>query len=336
MKAVSAENGLKSGSRLEKVLRAGHFAVTGELGPPKSADVAVIEKKCGLLKGVVDAVNITDNQTAIVRMSSMAAGVLVLQKGLEPVMQMTCRDRNRIAMQSDILGAYALGIKNILCLTGDHQCFGNHPTSKHVFDLDSIQLLAMVKGMRDDRRFLCGEEIRNAPKAPVVEPRMFIGAAANPFADPFAYRVVRLAKKVKAGADFIQTQCIYDMERFREWMRQVRARGLHEQVYILAGLTPLKGVRMALYMRDSVAGLSVPDSYVERLQKAEEAAKSAGLERGEVSKAVAEEGLKICIEQIEQVREIEGVAGVHIMAIEWEEKTRQIVEGAGLLPRPEV
>jgi len=313
-------DGLKSGSRLERVLAEGHFAVTAELGPPKSADTAPIGVKAAHLSGNVDAVNITDNQTAIVRMSSIAAGLLALKEGIEPIIQITCRDRNRIAIQSDVLGAYALGIRNILCLTGDHQKFGNHPTSKNVFDMDSIQLIGMLACMRDQKRFACGEEIRNSKKAPVVEPRILIGGAENPFGDPLEFRAIRLAKKVEAGVDFIQTQCIYDMERFAEFMRQVRARGLHEKVKILAGLTPLKSVGMAKYMRDSVAGLSVPDSYIERMDKA--ADKPA-------------EGIRICVEQIEALREIEGVAGVHIMAIEWEEKVAEIVKAAGLLPRPE-
>ena len=312
---------MKSVSNLERVLEAGQFAVTGELGPPKSASSKAIAKKAEHLKGMVDAANITDNQTAIVRMSSIAAGMLALQEGVEPVIQMTCRDRNRIAMQSDILGAHALGMRNLLCLSGDHQKFGNHPTAKNVFDLDSIQLVQMVKEMRDEKKFLNGEEIRNTPKAPIVQPKMFIGAAANPFGDPFQFRVVRLAKKVKAGADFVQTQCIYDMERFREWMKQVRDRGLHEQVAILAGVTPLKSAGMARYMRDEVPGLSVPDALVERMK---------GAEKG------AEEGIKICLEQIEEFKEMEGVAGVHLMAIEWEHKVPEIVERAGLLPRPQV
>ena len=257
---------MKSGSNLERILRSGQFAVTSELGPPKSASAKTIGRKCGYLKGNVDAANITDNQTAIVRMSSIAAGVLALQEGVEPVMQVTCRDRNRIAMQSDILGAYALGMKNVLCLTGDHQKFGNHPTSKNVFDLDGIQLVQMFKIMRDEKKFLCGEEIRNSPKAPVVAPKLFIGAAANPFGDPFAFRVVRLAKKIEAGTDFIQTQCVYDMKRFKAWMDQVRDRGLHEKVFILAGVTPLKSAGMARYMRDHVAGLSVPDETVKRMR----------------------------------------------------------------------
>lgn len=310
---------LKAGTNLERVLQAGHFAITAELGPPKSADVEVIKTKAAYLKGIVDAVNITDNQTAIVRMSSIAAGVLALKEGLEPVIQITCRDRNRIAIQSDVLGAYALGLKNILCLTGDHQVFGNHPTSKNVFDMDSIQLIQALKNMRDEKVFICGDEIKNSKKAPVVEPRIFIGGAANPFGDPFEFRVIRLAKKVNAGVDFIQTQCIYDMERFEKWMKQVRERGLHKKVKILAGLTPLKSVGMAKYMRDSVAGLTVPDYYLERLSKVEDK---------------AAEGIKICVEQIKRLREIEGVAGIHLMAIEWERRVPEIVEAAGLLPRP--
>ncbi|MBD3308691.1 methylenetetrahydrofolate reductase [candidate division KSB3 bacterium] len=314
-------NGFKAGSNLEKMFQAGHFAVTAELGPPKSADVEVIKKKAGYLKGFVDAANITDNQTAIVRMSSIAAGLLALQEGVEPVIQITCRDRNRLAIQSDVLGAYSLGIRNILCLSGDHQKFGNHATCKNVYDMDSIQLIQTLKLMRDDKKFLCGEEIKNSKKSPIVEPCVFIGGAANPFGDPFEFRVIRLAKKANAGVDFIQTQCIYDMNRFEEWMKQVRDRGLHEKVKIMAGVTPLKSAGMAKYMRDSVAGLTVPDSYIDRLAAAEDK---------------AAEGIQICVEQIQQLREIEGIAGVHIMAIEWERRVPEIVEKAGLLPRPTV
>lgn len=312
---------MKSGSRLERILTSGQFAVTGELGPPKSADVEVIKKKAGFLKGAVDAVNITDNQTAIVRMSSIGAGLLALAEGLEPVIQITCRDRNRLAMQADVLGAYALGLRNILCLTGDHQCFGNHPTAKNVFDIDSTQLLCILRGMRDDKVFACGEEIRNSKKAPIVEPRIFLGAAENPFGDPFAFRAVRLAKKVKAGADFVQTQCIYDMDRFKEWMKQVCDLGYHEKVYILAGVTPLKSVRMAEYMRDKVAGMIVPDHLIERLAKAED------------PKA---EGEQIAIEQIHELREVPGVSGIHMMAIESEHMVKDLLDRAGLLPRPTI
>jgi len=312
---VIAETEYKSGSNLEKLLAAGQFAVTAELGPPKSADLDVIQKKAALLKDCVDAVNITDNQTAIVRVSSIGAGKLAFDMGLEPIIQVTCRDRNRLAMQADLLGAYLMGLRNVLCLTGDHQVFGNHPTAKYVFDLDSVQLIDMVRNMRDKKVFACGDEIRNSRKADIKEPRMFVGAAANPFGDPFEFRVMRLEKKVNAGVDFIQTQCIYDMDRFAAWMEEVRARGLHEKCSILAGVTPLKSVGMTRYMRDQVAGVTVPDYYVDRMQAAEDA------------KA---EGINICVEQITRLREIEGVAGVHIMAIEWEEKVSEIVEKAGL------
>jgi methylenetetrahydrofolate reductase (NADPH) len=308
---------MKSGSNLEKVLTAGHFAVTSELGPPQSADGEVIRRKAGLLKGCADAVNITDNQTAIVRMSSIASAAILVQLGLDPIMQMTCRDRNRIAIQSDLLGASALGIKNVLCLTGDHQSFGNHPQAKNVFDIDSMQLIQMVKVMRDEKRFQNGDEIK------VGEPHFFIGAAENPFADPFEFRPLRLAKKVRAGAEFIQTQLIYNVPKFREFMARVRDLGLLDKVYILAGLGPLKGPKMARYMRDSVPGLDVPNEFVERLEKTPK-------------EKWRDEGIHICVELIEQVREIEGVAGVHIMAIEWEEAIKPIMEQAGLLPRPVV
>jgi len=306
---------MKSGSNLEKLLEAGEFAVTAELGPPKSTDFDLIKKKVELLKDWVDAVNITDNQTAIVRTSSIATGKLILGLGLEPIVQMTCRDRNRLAMQSDILGAHLLGIRNLLCLTGDHQYCGNHPTAKNVFDLDSIQLIQMVKNMRDKKIFACGEEIKNSKKAEVKEPRMFIGGAANPFADPFEFRVIRLEKKINAGVDFIQTQCIFDIDHFKRWMEQVCDRGLHKKCKILAGVTPLKSAGMARYMRDKVAGVRLPDYFLERIAKAED------------SKA---EAINMCVEQIQQLRQIEGVAGVHIMAIEWEEKVPEIVQKARL------
>ncbi|MFQ6116929.1 MAG: methylenetetrahydrofolate reductase [Candidatus Bipolaricaulia bacterium] len=317
----------KAGSNLERVLAKGHFAVTGELGPPKSADPEVIRRKAEILKGYVDAINITDNQTAIVRMSSIGAAAILVGLGLEPVMQMTCRDRNRLAMQSDLLGAAALGIKNVLCLSGDHQSFGNHPTAKNVFDLDSMHLIQMVKRMRDERVFQCGEEIEGP------EPRFFIGAAANPFADPFDFRPYRLAKKVAAGADFIQTQLVYDIPRFKEYMKRVVEMGLHEKVAILAGVGPLKSPGMARYMRDQVPGLAVPDEIVSRMSAA-----AKGIPKEEKKarqEAWRAEGIKICVELIQELREIEGVAGVHIMAIEWEEAVPQIAEQAGLLPRPQ-
>jgi methylenetetrahydrofolate reductase (NADPH) len=318
----------KAGSALERVLARGHFAVTCELGPPKSFDANAIRQKAALIKGCVDAANVTDNQTAIVRMSSIATGILLVQEGLEPVIQMTCRDRNRLAMQSDLLGAAAHGIRNLLCLSGDHQSFGNHPGAKNVHDIDSMQLVQMVKQMRDEGKFQCGEEI------PGGGPPFFIGAAANPFADPIEMRPFRLAKKVAAGADFIQTQLIYDMALFRSYMKRVVDMGLHEKVAILAGVGPLKSSGMARYMRDKVPGMRVPDALVERMDGA-----VAGIPKDDKEarqEAWRAEGIKICIEQIQELREVEGVAGVHIMAIEWEAAVPTIVKGAGLLPRPDV
>jgi len=320
-------NGYKSGSNLEKVFRAGHFAVTGELGPPQNADPEHILRKAKLLTGAVDAVNITDNQTAVVRMSSIASGVLAMREGLEPIVQMTCRDRNRLAIQADLLGAHALGMRNLLCLTGDHNVFGNHPTAKNVHDLDSVQLIRMVKDLRQGK-FQCGDDIKG------VRPTLFIGAASNPFGDPFEFRPYRLAKKVAAGVDFVQTQLIYDIPRFREFMEKVVEMGLHEKVYIMAGVGPLKSSGMARYMRDQVPGMIVQDEYVDRMKAA-----IAGIPKEEKKarrQAWRQMGIQICIEQIQEIREIEGVAGIHIMAVEWEAAVRPIVEGAGMLPRPMV
>jgi methylenetetrahydrofolate reductase (NADPH) len=303
---------MKSGTNLEKVLAEGRFAVTGELGPPKGTSADFVRRKAEILRNYVDAINITDNQTAVVRMSSVAACAILKQIGLDPVMQMTCRDRNRIAIQADILGAVALGVGNLLCLSGDHQKFGNHPESKNVHDIDSMQLIQMVRRMRDDAQFLSGDKVSGGV-------RLFIGAAANPFADPFDFRPLRLEKKVRAGADFIQTQGVFDVERFARYMERVRERGLHEQVHILAGIIPMKSAGMARYMRDYVAGLSVPGELVERMEDAEDP---------------KEEGVRITLEIIEQLREIEGVHGIHLMAVAWEDIVPVIVERAGLYPRP--
>lgn len=306
---------MKAGSNLEKVLSAGHFALTSELGPPKGNDISVIQKKVDFLRGNVDAVNVTDNQTAIVRMSSIAACSFVIQMGMEPVMQMVCRDRNRIAMQSDLFGATALGIRNIVCLTGDHHMFGNQVNAKNVHDLDSVQLIDMVRNMRDNHTLLGGEDKIEG------DINMFIGGAANPFADPFEFRALRAAKKAAAGMDFIQTQCIYDMDRFREWMRMMRDLGVHQKVHILAGITPMKSAGMARYMAKNVSGIIIPDALIDRMAKAQKG---------------ADEGIKICVEQIQELREIEGVHGIHLMAIEWEHMVGRIAEEAGLLPRPQV
>lgn len=301
-------------SKLQQILSNGGFAVTSECGPPRGSNVDIIRKKGELLRGCVDAVNVTDNQTAIVRMSSIAASSHLLQMGLEPVMQMVTRDRNRIALQSDIMGAYSMGIRNILCLSGDHQTFGSQPDAMNVFDIDSMNLVRTVKEMREQGRDMSGFELNEAP-------RMFIGAAANPFADPFEYRVIRLAKKIDAGVDFIQTQCVYNLERFNEWMRLAREEGLTDKVAILAGVTPMKSVGMARYMANKVAGMDVPEAIIKRM---------AGVAKDKA----AQEGIQICLETIEALREIKGVRGIHIMAIEWEEKVAEIVETAGLLPRP--
>lgn len=303
-------------SKLQQSLKKGAFAVTAECGPPRGANAGVIRKKGEVLKGYADAVNVTDNQTAIVRMSSTAACVHLLQMGLEPVMQIVTRDRNRIALQSDIMGAYSLGINNILCLTGDHQTFGSQPDAMNVFDIDSMNLLHMVRTMREEGKDMSGFDLDEAPS-------MFIGAAANPFADPLDYRIIRLAKKVAAGADFIQTQCIYNLPRFKDWIRMAREDGLTEKVYILAGVTPLKSARMAEYMAKNVAGIDIPDAVIRRMK---------GVSGGKA----AREGLNICLETIAELRQIHGIHGIHIMAIEDEEKVGEIVEAAGLMPRPEI
>ncbi len=311
---------MKSESNLEKVLEAGHVAVTAELGPPMGCGAEMVNDKIELLRDTADAYNVTDCQTAVVRMSSIAASILLAQAGLEPVMQMTCRDRNRIAMQADILGAAAHGIRNCLCIAGDHQSFGaagkleGHPGSKNVYDVDSIQLVGILKGLRDDARQQGGDPL--AEHVP-----LFIGAAWTPLGDPVEIRTMRLAKKINAGADFIQTQAVYDVERFGEAMQRARERGLHERAAILAGVIVPKSAGMLAYMNKSVPGVIVPDQLIRRM-------KEAAYPRSE--------GIAIAIELIQQVLEIDGVKGVHVQAIEWESAVKDVVDGAGLLPRPKV
>lgn len=307
---------MNTDSVLEKVFKAGHIAVTGECGPPRGAMPEVVKEKAEKLRGYVDAVNVTDNQTAMVRMSSFAASLILQQMDLPPVMQMVCRDRNRLAMQADIIGAYSHGINTLLCLSGDHPHFGDHPMAAGVFDLDSIQLIQTVRKMRDEGKFQGGADIKGAPK-------MFVGAAANPFADPFELRVARLAKKVRAGVEFIQTQCIYNMDKFEQWMKGVRERELHKEVYIMAGVTPMKSVGAARYMKNKVPGMDVPDHLVERMAKTPK-------------EKQPQEGIDICVETIQRLLSIEGVAGIHIMAIEWESAVPEIVERSGLYPRPQL
>ena len=305
-----------TGSRLEQVLKSGHQAVTSECGPPRSSDPAHIKEKGELIKDHVDSINVTDNQTSVTRLCSLAACIHLKGMGLDPVLQMVVRDRNRIALQSDILGAASFGINNVLCLSGDHQSFGDSPQASNVFDLDSMQLVQTVRYMRDEGKFLSGDEI----KAP---PSLFVGAAANPFGDPFKIRVPRLAKKIASGAEFIQTQCIYNLDKFEKWMEGVRARGLQEEVYILAGITPLRSVGMARYLQKNVPGMDVPDELIERM-------------KGVDKKKQADEGVTIAVESIQRLKEVEGVARFHVMAIEWEEKVPEIVERSGLHPRPTI
>ncbi len=324
---------MKADSNLERVLAAGHFAVTAELGPPMSGDGGVVRKKAGILRGCADAINITDAQTAVVRLSSIASAAILVQEGLEPVMQMTTRDRNRIAIQCDILGAAALGIRNCLCIAGDHQSFGaagklkGHPGAKNVYDVDSIQLVGILKKMRDEGLQEGGDPI----EAPI---RLLIGAAWTPMGDPVEFRVIRLAKKAAAGADFIQTQGVYDVARFAEAMCKARNRGLHEKTAILAGIIVPKSGAMLRYMNSSVAGVSVPEELIKRFPVAKKDASPA--EKKDARLKSEELGKQIAVELIQQVREIEGVRGVHIQAIEWEQAVPAIVKAAGLLPRPTV
>jgi len=305
---------VKTPSKLEKILAAGHLAVTSECGPPRGSDPEVIVEKANLIKDHVDAINITDNQTSVTRMCSLAACIRLKLMGLEPVLQMVTRDRNRIALQSDILGAAAFDIYNILCLSGDHQSFGDCAQGQNVHDIDSMQLIQTVRHMRDEGKFLGGDDISRPPQ-------MFVGAAANPFADPFEIRVPRLAKKIAAGVEFIQTQCIYDIEKFELWMKMAGDRGLLEKVNILAGVTPFKSAGMAKYMKNRVPGIEVPDELIKRMADTPK-------------EKQPEEGIKICIEQIQHLKEVEGIRGFHVMAIEWEEMVPEIVEKSGLYPRP--
>ena len=304
---------MKSGSRLEEVLESGKLAVTGEAGPPKGSLPDAMRKKGELLKSSCDAINVTDNQAAVVRMSSLAGCLLLKETGAEPVLQMVVRDRNRLALQSDILGAAALGIRNVLCLAGDHQRLGNHPTAAGAYDIDPIQLIQMIKTLRDDHRVESGETITG-------EVPLYIGTVAHPFAEPLELHMITLAKKIRAGADFIQTQAIYELPRFIAWMDKVRELGLHEKAHILASVLPIKSVEMARRMRSGVPGMRVPDELVERIERATDA------------KA---EGIRICVETIEQLKRVPGVHGVHIMAVASEDAVPGIVKQAGLSPRPE-
>jgi methylenetetrahydrofolate reductase (NADPH) len=296
-------------SNLEKCLSEGRFVVTAEIGPPKGSDAQKIRDKAEFLRGSADAFNVTDNQTAVVRMSSFAGSVILLQMNMEPIMQMTCRDRNRIGLQSDVLGAAALGIRNILCLTGDHQSFGNHPGSKGVFDIDSVQLLQIIKNMRDAGVFQSGDPLL------AERPNVYLGAAANPYADPPDAQIDRLQKKIEAGAAFIQTQSVYNREKFSKWMDDVRSQGLDRKVHILAGVTPLKSVKMAERMKFHVPGADVPDAVYDRIKHASDPGK---------------EGYAIALETIRELKSLTGIHGIHITALFWEEIIPALVKDAGL------
>ncbi len=300
-------------SNLQKVLEAGLFSVSAEIGPPMSANAEFVRERAKELAGLVDAANVTDNQTAIVRMSSIAAARLALDEGVEPIVQMTCRDRNRIAIQSDLLGAYALGLRNVLILSGDHQSFGNHPQAKNVFDVDSVQLLAGLKHQRENKVFMSGAKT----KVPVD---FFLGTTANPFADPEELQIIRLQKKINAGARYVQTQAIYNVDRFASWMEKVRAKGLHEKAYILAGIVVNRTVK-SIEMTSIVPGMDIPEALIQRMRDAENK---------------EQEGVAIALDLIRQLKEIEGVSGIHIMAIGWEAIVPTILEQAGFLPRPKL
>jgi methylenetetrahydrofolate reductase (NADPH) len=302
-------------SQLAKMLRAGQFAVAAEISPPIGPNPEAVKKHIDMLKGYADAFNVTDNQSAMVHMSSLSVSIMLKQAGMDPVVQFTCRDRNRLGLQADLLGAAGFGITNVLALSGDHAIWGDHPHCKSVYDIDSINLVRMIRMMRDDQCFENGKPI------PKRAPDFFIGAVANPFAPPYAYRPLRLAKKIAAGAQFIQTQLIYNVPRFREFMARVVDLGLHEKCYILAGVGPIRSLKGAEYMAHDVAGMDVPDFILQRLE---------GLSKEDQAKC----GLDICCEIAQEVRQIEGVKGLHVMAVSWPEGVPKVVEQLGLYPRP--
>jgi methylenetetrahydrofolate reductase (NADPH) len=301
--------GHSSPGRLERVLRAGAFAVTAEISPPDSADPNEVYERASLFDGYVDAINATDGSGANCHMSSVGMCALLTRRGYAMVLQMSARDRNRIAIQGDVLGAAAMGVYNILCLTGDGVEVGDHPEAKPVFDVDCMSMLNMVRGMRDDGQFLSGRRLSSPPN-------VFLGAAANPFAPPLDYRPLRLEKKVAAGAQFVQTQYCYDMDMFRNYMAAVRDAGTDERVFILAGVGPLASARSAEWIRSNVPGIHIPDNVIRRLRGADDQ---------------REEGVRLCIDMINELGEIEGVHGIHIMAFRQEHRVGEIVERSGVL-----
>jgi len=308
-RAAPAHHTASSGGRLEALLQSGAFVVTSELSPPDSADPEDLHQAAAVFSGAVDALNVTDGAGAYCHLSSLAACTLLFRSGCEPIMQMTCRDRNRIAIQSDILGAAALGITNLLCLTGDGVEHGDHPGAKPVFDLDAVSLLDTARTLRDEGRYLSGRRLRSAP-------RLLLGAADNPFAPPFDARPVRLAKKIAAGARFVQTQYCFDVPLLARYMQRVRDEGLHERCFILVGVGPLVSVKAAQWLQRRVPGVRIPDTVIARLESAADPLR---------------EGIRICVEIVQQLREIPGVAGVHVMAHRHHDLVAEIVAGSGAL-----
>ena len=293
---------------LREKIESDQFVVCGEMGPPQSCDGDVLREKSRHFRGYVDAVNVTDNQTAIVRLSSIASAKILLDEGIEPIMQMTCRDRNRLAIQSDLLGAAALGIRNVLCLTGDYQTFGDQPEAKGVFDLDSIQLIGAVASMNSGF-LLSGSEMKKPPE-------FFIGAAANPFAEPFEMRLIRTQKKIAAGAHFIQTQPVFDVGAFTRWMDRVVDMGLHEKAAILPGVMPVRSAKSLFWMREKVPGMRIPEDHIRRMSEARDP---------------QEEGIALAVEVIQSLKSMRGVRGIHIMPAQWESVIPTIVKEAELL-----
>ncbi len=303
-------------ARFEEALASGRPVVTCEIASGDSADAADLRRRARLVRDHVDAVNVPDNTAGVVHMSALAASAVLVQEGIDPIMHVTCRDRNRLALQSDLLGAAALGVRNLLCLTGDHVIHGDHPQARPVFDLDSLQLLGLANRMTREGRYLSGREIKPRPD-------LFPGAVENPFAPPYDFRPLRLGKKIEAGARFIQTQIVYNVDRFAAFMARVRDLGLDRRVPILAGVAPLRSARSARYMKERVPGMEVPDEIIRRMEQA-----------GEQRARREAEGIRICVEVIDRLREIPGIAGFHLMPIHWEEAVAEINEQARLRPAP--
>lgn len=303
---------LRADSRLERLLHAGEFAVTAEVVPPKGADGNTVREQAEALLGYADAVNITDNPTSSAHMSSVAGAALVAETGLEPVVQITTRDRNRLAITADLLGAWALGARNVLCLTGDPVTAGDHPQAKEVFDLNVVELVRFVVRLRDEGQLLSGVRVD-------ASPRYFVGVADVPLA--IDYEPGRLEAKVDAGADFVQTQIVYDVQALGEWADRIRPRGIFERTFVLVGVAPPRSARSARFMQEHLAGVVVPDEVIRRLEEA-----------GEDSRG---EGVRLTVEVVQALKQIEGIAGIHVMGLGREESVRQVIEDAGLLPRPE-